>query len=562
MTLDLVLSETPVTQDILARETVFEDTVAQHVLDGVLSEKQRLFLEEKDRSLNAVKVSGWSQYWKVGADGKDKRNLQERKTPSNVIPYKRCEVVKYYQDHPVRPHVSPTYAGANVTMVTCLGDGVESAGNTSISSLEIIPIAHLQCPKRHDGRVLYCRVLTLPKLGIGIAFAIEDISGDALVVSLQAPFDSPALTKPFKECCNLFPWGSTLAIKEPYVHYSLTTGLPEIQVAVLTDVVILPGEVVMNWAFRCPFVWRYNDLGPLQLKETANELYSAGKYEDAEQLYALALQFPRHKLSMDLEVSLRLNRILVLSHLHRYGQVLRECLMIEDSRQMKGKSILSTAQSRRLYIRMTEAAHQLGLPGLAQAKFKRFRQFCDVPLTSDQKMLVTKWLSLLPSQGSTSPMQPCQSQTGHSDGSDGWPAHTQEGTERSAMTGPKALNRRLALETETQEGDVVIMKTKTLTLLVSPSNGVAVRLFDAGQGDAHIRQPDHLAIFHALINNPILGLRAKLMTQEAIDSGKRMDEAQEFAAFKRGINTNVEEIFRICAEHGIFSTQSDGDTSK
>lgn len=51
---------------------------------------------------------------------------------------------------------------------------------------------------------------------------------------------------------QLYPIGSVMSIKEPYVRFSPTAALPEIDIGFPTDIVLLPGTGRVTWAYDHP----------------------------------------------------------------------------------------------------------------------------------------------------------------------------------------------------------------------------------------------------------------------------------------------------------------------
>ncbi len=79
----------------------------------------------------------------------------------------------------------------------------------------------------------------------------EDKAGHAIIVRVQFPLPRPSRSYPLHFLQELYPIGSCMIVQEPYVHFSPTAGVPEIDVGFSSDIVLLPGcdEVTSEFTY-------------------------------------------------------------------------------------------------------------------------------------------------------------------------------------------------------------------------------------------------------------------------------------------------------------------------
>ncbi|ORX34581.1 hypothetical protein BD324DRAFT_653352 [Kockovaella imperatae] len=345
-------------------ERAKEDSMKYPMLGDILAREMPLKLHEdlfltkdvRDAHFNFIgQQSQWDNA-KFASDGKHiaRRNLSER--PGPIFPNGRQDVVSYYTSNPIVPH-TPASGTNPVYFQVTFGESKLSSGSVDISSLKEIAIKDLNCPMKHKGRVLYCRVLTLPVVGRGIAFAVEDSYGHAIALAVDHPLPIPARCAPFERLKALYPRGAILAVKEPYVHYGLTSNIAEVQVAMITDVVELPCLPGPPWRYQALIEEPYGEVTVRAFKDRGNEAIKRGDTEAAIKQYSLGLLLA-DKGDADLKIMLLLNRALANLDIDRPGPALADCTEIE---RLSLQSTLSDAQCLKLVYRKFLALKSLRL---------------------------------------------------------------------------------------------------------------------------------------------------------------------------------------------------------
>jgi hypothetical protein len=81
---------------------------------------------------------------------------------------------------------------------------------------------------------------------------VEDRAGRAITLGVENLFPSFTYAYPYETIVDIFPVGSVLAIKEPYVFLGRTTGVAEIRVSVPSDIERLPLDDPTLWRYDSP----------------------------------------------------------------------------------------------------------------------------------------------------------------------------------------------------------------------------------------------------------------------------------------------------------------------
>jgi len=82
--------------------------------------------------------------------------------------------------------------------------------------------------------------------------AVEDRKGQAIAITIENYFDLPAIMISQSRIIELFPIGTILRIKEPYIRYGLFTGFPEVHVGVPRDIKFVQEGDDTVWNFPSP----------------------------------------------------------------------------------------------------------------------------------------------------------------------------------------------------------------------------------------------------------------------------------------------------------------------
>ncbi|KAK4686583.1 hypothetical protein P7C73_g3545, partial [Tremellales sp. Uapishka_1] len=285
------------------------------------------------------------------------RNSLFQNQPLPVRPYDRETVLEFYDDpaQSLQPHV-PISGQHQRALVEIFAGYSTPSSVARVQDLDQMSITELHYPKRHDGKVLMVRVLTdLRVIGTGVKFVVEDAKGKALPCFVEVPLPRPAMTYPSSFLCHLYPVGTILAIKEPFVRLAPLPGRPEICVSVPSDVEELEGEAAARWEGHGSAT--IND--PQQLKDKGNEALVKLKNPSlAIIFYTRALLAAR--LETQLKLALLLNRAQAGISGNRPGLAWRDCLTIDGLAAGPEGLKLSLAEKQKLLHRKMKAAQGLG----------------------------------------------------------------------------------------------------------------------------------------------------------------------------------------------------------
>jgi hypothetical protein len=86
--------------------------------------------------------------------------------------------------------------------------------------------------------------------------AVKDPSGRAMVLAVENIADKAAILCSPAHLADMYPVGSLLAMKEPYVCLGRSMSLPEIRVTVPTDIEDIPATPGVIWRFESPVSFR------------------------------------------------------------------------------------------------------------------------------------------------------------------------------------------------------------------------------------------------------------------------------------------------------------------
>jgi hypothetical protein len=119
---------------------------------------------------------------------------------------------------------------------------------------------------------------------------IEDPNGLAITLSVENVMRDIAFSFPYSDLEDLYPVGSVIAVKEPYVCLGVSTGIAEVRVAMPMDIVPMPSWSG-SWRFDSPVSASCSmcnaqlifegdaEPSPEELKELGDVEYGVGRYD-------------------------------------------------------------------------------------------------------------------------------------------------------------------------------------------------------------------------------------------------------------------------------------------
>lgn len=265
----------------------------------------------------------------------------------------RAKTLKEYPRHPLEGKKRLPYQ-----FVPSYLPGHTYSSTTSWRDLTPISAEELECPKRHNGRVLFCRILTKPVIMMGVTFATEDPAGLTVNVTIQQV--TPHLISKLPESVieTIYAPGTMLAIKEPTMKFVLK-GPPAVRVEVVSDVErihpLCPDLPQLHWAYK-PV--KADLRTAVQIKESGNKAVAKSQYLLAVHEYSYALTCPPEQLDDKLRFILLSNRALANVKLGRPASAYRDCL---DAEELADKAEATKDQYTRLGWRKALAAYDLRL---------------------------------------------------------------------------------------------------------------------------------------------------------------------------------------------------------
>ncbi|WWD17730.1 hypothetical protein CI109_102171 [Kwoniella shandongensis] len=312
------------------------------------------------------------EYERVAKKAKEayERNRTTPPTPVdiNLIP-RRETVVAAEKD---RVHIPSDPKHKRILQV--FRGGPFRSSTKTVEELEHVAIRQLICPTRNEGKVLICRVLTTSLIGNGITFHVEDPEGFSLPVTIQHPTPRPSYGISATILQDLYPPGTTLAIKEPDVRFGLS-GAYALRVEVPVDVVLVNGRSSTIARIK----WSTGSAGPDELsweEHKAAGNMAMGRREYMAQLiairhYTLALGDPEVTADPYKALLIGLNRAQAYLDIQQFGSAYREChyarTLVEDGGKTGTPIEITQDQKKKLYWRMMKAAYGLRLCDEAQA---------------------------------------------------------------------------------------------------------------------------------------------------------------------------------------------------
>ncbi|KAF8507844.1 hypothetical protein BU17DRAFT_57135 [Hysterangium stoloniferum] len=107
-----------------------------------------------------------------------------------------------------------------------------------LESLQLITLRKMYVRKIHRGNYFLCRIIVPPKRGVAIEIAVEDPNGDVASLSL---YNFPTMMNSgLQEVDSVFPVGTILAIREPFLKQSLISNSVQfMRVDSPTDVIFM-----------------------------------------------------------------------------------------------------------------------------------------------------------------------------------------------------------------------------------------------------------------------------------------------------------------------------------
>ena len=197
--------------------------------------------------------------------------------------------------------------------------------------------------------------------------AVEDKAGRAIALGIENLFTGFCYKIPYDSLKQLYPVGSILAIKEPYVCLGKSTGVAEIRVTSPLDIAFRPAYDQTLFRYKSPTPLP-DKVNASAYKVKGNAAIKLGDYAAAEKCYTLGISCLTVG-EKELELALRLNRSLANINLKRYAAALDDCLTVEET----FSDPMPEFQTHKLVYRKLVAAYGYGVWSTAAKAIEQCR---------------------------------------------------------------------------------------------------------------------------------------------------------------------------------------------
>ncbi|WWD17729.1 hypothetical protein CI109_102170 [Kwoniella shandongensis] len=241
-------------------------------------------------------------------------------------------------------------------------DGPTYSCTKDVGELEPLLLRQLSIPKKHEGKVIFVRVLTKTMVDSGTTFHVEDSEGFALPLTI--PFPTPTFYSDSREVLQgLYPAGTILAIKEPYLKFGLD-GYYALRVEVPSDIVSI--HHLSEEAKKIK--WKFPSNGAVEMswvdnRASGDEMSQEGNYLIARRHYTSALADPTLAKDSIECFSVLLSLVDCNLQLRCYGAAYRNCVIAQALLDAKHPWSSDVAEHDKANLRLwkAEAAYELQL---------------------------------------------------------------------------------------------------------------------------------------------------------------------------------------------------------
>ncbi|KDQ15102.1 hypothetical protein BOTBODRAFT_32078 [Botryobasidium botryosum FD-172 SS1] len=220
---------------------------------------------------------------------------------------------------------------------------------TPLSKLRRIEFAKMQIRKAHKGHYLLCRLVTPPTRIVATQICIEDPTGDVRSLSI---YNYPGTRlAPAKVLDTLFPTGTIIAIREPYLKIGLHDGAPFVRVDSPSDIVFIkPSDLILD-GIR----WKFPISTSTPVPRTANGWKDLGNGHFKSGQYFASVVAYSNGLDVDPSVYLlQLNRAAAYLRLEYFSAAL------SDAKAVLSVERLSDDEEAKALFRIAQAEYGLG----------------------------------------------------------------------------------------------------------------------------------------------------------------------------------------------------------